>query len=590
MSKLSKQRAKEEFLETIDIVDKSAILEEIRGDIGDDDLYTYFVKKDAFCTDELKENDINEFLLKCYSDWYFLHKNTGNDNPMAVKVLSEYEFAPVNLTGNSCFELVKNGQYNDVLPVFFQYINKLEEKYFICVDVAELYNRTFKGSSYDVRLYINLRADKLLDFAKDFLDKAYLEEFPALLKILNNDYRCDTITIYTDYEYVEKVIELIEAMKEESRSIFEGVGPVNTLLGSINDYIGFGEQLSNNATYFGSRCRALSSIKKCASEQLIRKGIVAEEKKLIFRKDGSSYTATEYLQMLIEKNAIKLVEKKIDEIESSGIESSEELDRLYAIRDNVSIGVDLKGEVDKLKKSITRKNVDYRLELEGIGEDNFDYVDKLFRLFTPQDMRIMKDYSLRDEKAIVAKQVFKTSENFAGVSTREFLEAYFRAELGVLIKDIIDEEIRSAKRTHQSGVLVNIKKKACQRLSIILKNILDDNDDGREYITDAINDYVRILSTGALENVEISVEGRVVSIDKDINEDIVSLIPSLQDEVNKLAIDSEFIDNILEEFGINKDNLCINKQTKNICKRKERKKKEQREFYYNPDGYLSMTR
>ena len=135
MSKLSKQRAKERFLRNVDSVDKDAVLDEIRT-CEESDLYTYFVRANAFKTGVLDPKDINEFLLKVYSDWYFLHKNTPNKNARAVKVLSEYEFAPVNLAGDSCLQLVKNGEYKDVLPVFFQYTNKLEEKYFICVKIA----------------------------------------------------------------------------------------------------------------------------------------------------------------------------------------------------------------------------------------------------------------------------------------------------------------------------------------------------------------------------------------------------------------------------------------------------------------------
>ena len=127
----------------------------------------------------------------------------------------------------------------------------------------------------------------------------------------------------------------------------------------------------------------------------------------------------------------------------------------------------------------------------------------------------------------------------------------------------------------------------CQKLSIILKHILNDTDEGRLYIGDAINDYVRILSTDAFDSVEVSIDGRKITIDKDINSDIISLLPSMQEDVNKLALDSGFIDNILEGFGINIENLCINKETKNITKKQQKKKAEQREYYYNPEGYLS---
>ena len=62
MSKLSKQRAKESFLENVDIVNKDKLIEEVGSITTTDDLYTYFIKKDAFATGTLEDKDINVFL------------------------------------------------------------------------------------------------------------------------------------------------------------------------------------------------------------------------------------------------------------------------------------------------------------------------------------------------------------------------------------------------------------------------------------------------------------------------------------------------------------------------------------------------
>ncbi|MGN0961098.1 MAG: hypothetical protein ACI4PF_02725 [Christensenellales bacterium] len=586
MSKLSKQRAKEELLKSVEPVTKETAFDEIKNNTEGLDLYTYFVTKDAFKTGILQESDINEFLIRVYSDWYFLHKNTANKNPKAVKILSEYEFSPVNLSGNRCFELVKNGRYKDVLPVFFQYINKLEDRYFICVKTDELYNRKFDNFKYEVRLYINLPCEKLLEFAKEFLDKAYTEEFPALLKILNNDYRCDTVTIYTDYEYAQKVIDVINEIKVETKSIFEVVGPVSKLLGNIDDYIGFGEQLENNATYFSSRCQALSSINRFAGLETLRDGIVAKEKQIIFMKDGTKYTPTEYLTYLVERNAVRLVEDKIQELEKDGIECGEELDRLYSMRENVGIGVDLEKEVNNLKKSLTHK-LNYSLKINGVGEDNYNYLNKLYNLFTTEDERLLKFAGDKERKNKIKSKLFKCTEEFSGVNTKEFLDIYFKAELGIVLKEFIDNELEGVKRTKQSEVLNNIKKKSITRLKCILKSILDDGDEGREYINDCIYDYVRILSTGSTENVQVYIDGRELTIDKDINTDILSMLPELEQKFENLSVSIGFIDKTLAEFGINKDNLCINKQTKNIFKERVKEDNLASRYYYNPEGYLS---
>ena len=77
MSKLSKQRAKEKFLSTIEMVDKELVLEEIKKNDNKEDLYTYFTTLSAFNTETISDKDINEFVSKAYADWYFYTKIIG---------------------------------------------------------------------------------------------------------------------------------------------------------------------------------------------------------------------------------------------------------------------------------------------------------------------------------------------------------------------------------------------------------------------------------------------------------------------------------------------------------------------------------
>ena len=79
MAKSRKDRLKEEFLSTITGVDTKTILDEVRA-LNDEDIYTHFITKDAVCSGKIEDAVMNEFLLKVYSDWYFLHKNTFNRN------------------------------------------------------------------------------------------------------------------------------------------------------------------------------------------------------------------------------------------------------------------------------------------------------------------------------------------------------------------------------------------------------------------------------------------------------------------------------------------------------------------------------
>ena len=81
-----------------------------------------------------------------------------------------------------------------------------------------------------------------------------------------------------------------------------------------------------------------------------------------------------------------------------------------------------------------------------------------------------------------------------------------------------------------------------------------------------IDDYIRILSTGALEDVEIYVLGKKIDITSDIGKEILSKFPELKNKIDKLSKSREFIDNVLISFGINKDNISVNTSTKNYAK------------------------
>lgn len=590
MSKLSKQRAKESFLQNVEGVLKEDALQ-LLNNAGGEDLYTYVVQEGAFKSGVLDDKDIGEFLLKVYSDWYFLHKNTFNNDISAVKVLSEGKFAPVNLEGDGIFDLIKMGEFSQCLPISFQYINKLEDKYFICIKTDSLYNRTYNHATYDCRLYLNIKCDRILDFAREFVDRAYMIEFPAIVKVLNNDERFDTITIYTDYEYAQIVVDLINTIRKECSYIFnKSLGKTSSMLGLINDYIGFGEEKSLDRTYLMSRCSALASLHENAGYKMLKEGVVAEEKKIIVRNDGSTYTPTEYIYYLIEKNATKLIENKIDSIEASGVEKSAELDNLYAMRDDLSIGIDMDKEVSSFKRSLTRKDK-YSLEVEGLGEDVFDYEGKLYRLFSSENDRVLCRHTGMAKKDLINGHIFQTTDSFKGVNTREFLNEYFKEKLAVVIKEVIDNELTILKRGKMSGILFELKKKACTKLKSILASIIDDEDEGRVYVGRAVNDYVRILSSNALESVQISIDGRAISLDENINADIISLLPELKEDIDKMSITIEHVDKILGDFDINFDNLCLNKTSKNINKpKKVKEEKEEFRYYYNPEGYLTKDK
>ena len=580
---LKKIKAKEKFLSEVEEVDRSELLKVLAENASGLDLYTYFVTLNAHKTDEVDLNSIQELILKLYSDWYFLTKNS-NTTVETVKLFDNYRFSPLGINKDECFSLVRGKEFGNTIPISIEYTNKLQEKFFTSIRVDKLYNMNVGEQIFGCRLYLNLPSRKILLFVEEFLERCYLEILPCNIKFFNSDDRCDNVIIYCDYEYAEKIVDIIETIKEDYAFKLDGVGEVNPLLGKVNDYIGFGEQ-PVKGTYFTSRTFALESIQKMAMGEVLKNTLIAPEERVIYRKDGTSYSPTEYLAYLIEKITIELIDEKIYKLESlqEKMNNESELVSLYRLRENLSQSVDIDREVKKLKKSFTR-NENYSVNIEGIGSKEYNFIEKLYNLFTPVEDKYLKKVSEKDKKKIVSSVVFRPSISFEGVDTKEYLYNLFKHELSIALDNILENEIEETKYSRQSSILNNLKVKSCMRLKAVIKAILNDDDDGKELVDSCINDYIRILSCDSLESVQVEVNGIKVNLDENISEIIKSTFPQLKENVDNLTLDNEYIDAMLIHYGINPNNFAVNDITNIVGKKRNRGKRGSRShFYYDPE-------
>ena len=580
---LKKIKAKEKFLSEVEEVDRSELLKVLAENASGLDLYTYFVTLNAHKTDEVDLNSIQELILKLYSDWYFLTKNS-NTTVETVKLFDNYRFSPLGINKDECFSLVRGKEFGDTIPISIEYTNKLQEKFFTSIRVDKLYNMNVGEQIFGCRLYLNLPSRKILLFVEEFLERCYLEILPCNIKFFNSDDRCDNVIIYCDYEYAEKIVDIIETIKEDYAFKLDGVGEVNPLLGKVNDYIGFGEQ-PVKGTYFTSRTFALESIQKMAMGEVLKNTLIAPEERVIYRKDGTSYSPTEYLAYLIEKITIELIDEKIYKLESlqEKMNNESELASLYKLRENLSQSVDIDREVKKLKKSFTR-NENYSVNIEGIGSKEYNFIEKLYNLFTPVEDKYLKKVSEKDKKKIVSSVVFRPSISFEGVDTKEYLYNLFKHELSIALDNILENEIEETKYSRQSSILNNLKVKSCMRLKAVIKAILNDDDDGKELVDSCINDYIRILSCDSLESVQVEVNGIKVNLDENISEIIKSTFPQLKENVDNLTLDNGYIDAMLIHYGINPNNFAVNNITNIVGKKRIRGKRGMRShFYYDPE-------
>lgn len=596
MPNLNKLKKKERFLSKIEGVDESAVMEFLKANEGLD-LYTYVVSNGAFASGEIDLKELQEFLQKIYADWYFLAKNKKGHDIDKDTLLFNSKYSPANMTKKEIFQMLKSNEYDRFIPIYFQNIDDSNEGYYVCISADKLYDYD-EDLEMMARLYINFPAEKVIDFTKEVLDRCYMQDLPLFIKFFSNDYRNDNVIIYADFEHVEQIVKMIEEIKSDYPMMFEKVGDVSPLLGRVNDYIGFGEH-TRGTTYLKSRVDALENINNIACNEVVRENIVADEKKIIFRKDGKNFTSSEYLLFLIERNCMEIIDRKINALENSKEKMNvHKLKKLYILRENINKYLDLQNEVNKLKKSITRNN-DYRLDLSKVekvnmddnyqvfdenDKDTFNYINKLYNLFSTADEKMISDNSKDTKKHLIATKVFEPTKSFLGNDTKEFLTKFFKEELLVIFKQILDDKLTEVKYQKRNSLLSNLKLKECAMLKQLIKAILNDGDDGRELIDRCIDDFIRILSIGSNEIVQIYYKGKWLDLNSDLCRVIVDKFPELQKRVNELTKNREFIGNILEKNNINKENICINNTTKNYCKKRENKKVQQRQSYayYEP--------
>lgn len=596
MSNLKIIKEKERFLSNVIGVDGERVISILNSLSDDTDLYTYFVTAGACKTGAVDESELYDFLHKLYADFYCI--NSGRDDKIVMPLFLDSRYSPAKISPKTLFKVIFDNVFRGIMPIGIQSINKLEDKYFVRVDVGKLYAMNM-DNSMSLRLYINMPTTEIIDFVREYIDRSSRDEVPSVIKFLTSDDRCDTVVIYTDYLCVSKIVSIIEEIKSDYPRIFRKVGKVSDLLCSINDYIGFGEMVDGKKTYFMSRTEVLSKIKTSAKMQVLKNTLVSAEKKVIVKSDKLSFTPTEYLLYIITKVAGEMIEKKIVALENqletieNASESNElnqsaddiklELDKMYALLECVEKEIVSTKEVEKLKKVLTRSE-EYSLKIGGIDDGKYVFIDKLFNLFAKNEEKYASYKSEDKKKLVIARAIFRPTVNVDGINTKEFLMDFFRVTLADAISAIIDDSEEELDRTKRSSILSSLKQKQIMRLKIILRLILNDSDDGKEYIERCVLDYIRILSMEESDNVEVFIDGNKVVLDYDIGEGIIKMLPELSQKYDELKCNNNFIDNILVENGINAENIGLKHNSKNVCKVKiiEQEKKE-REFYYK--GY-----
>ncbi len=294
------------------------------GLYDDDDTYNYIIEQyshKSITVDKVESfnKDLEELLDVVYTEWHrYIVYN------YVLGAFNEIDDEKVQETVNVIIEDLRNKR--KLLPQtirksgykkFFNSINAVLPKSALNMFYNQEFERNgflhinspFYNNKTNVRLYLNLKYENIVKFAKEFYNKCVDKNQDFYFKFASEDLRNDTFLVYTSYEKANDFIEIIREIKREKPYLFDGAEKINPLLGRIDGYIGFGEEpLYKHSSFNTERC-IINDL--CDKEiwNSIRK-IINQNCKIRNRR-GEELTFDEYLDYKIRQLLIENIDYKI---------------------------------------------------------------------------------------------------------------------------------------------------------------------------------------------------------------------------------------------------------------------------------------
>ena len=592
---------KQNVLEQVEAVAVKDVIDGIHASQDYDNIYEHFVCDKAFKTGYIPNKDIYALLEECYMDWFFLalHQNTRNMSHTLAKCYSQLktyrDFHPSNMKGKDYFNFFKfkgSGLFkaDGFLPIEIVKTGEGEDNFIVSIytDLLHFMGETLENR--EVRLYLNVTSEYIISVVKELLHRSYSESVPMKINFTNSDNRADTIILCTDYMHANAVIDMIRNIREDFTYMFED-GVVPELLGKIDGFIGFGEQPKNNNTYFSERANAFRELFSDSIDGMLAKLLTKESTAKILNRNNDMLTIDEYLYELVKRTTLKRIDMMLSNVQAEESEPEDQaakentINMLYNLRaefkrDDISKENEavMKKEVSKLKEAMTRSG-EYSLKqnlVVGSKElevsDDYDFINKLFRTFATDKMCRIVDrndkktmsrlinsimYPISNEKV---KRVQGDTVSVEVVLYDMFKEAILK-ELNIKIQSLkADSDIAT-----QNRIFASYKSRELKRFMKFLNKIDADDDEGKNYVYDAIYDYLRALIEGKAQVVELWLDEntKITLVDR-FKDKLYNLFPELNTRLTKMISDKKFYEDILLKYDINPNNIALNSNTLSV--------------------------
>ena len=136
------------------------------------------------------------------------------------------------------FSFIQDFSFAGIMsPIYFQ------EKHFCHFYINELsLERKKLDKQVETRLYLNIKPKNIVQLANKLIDNALKLNSPLLFKVALKNGRNDNVVLYTNYEDIYSLINLIELTKQKNPDLFDGCNVENPFMAKIKGYIGYGDE------------------------------------------------------------------------------------------------------------------------------------------------------------------------------------------------------------------------------------------------------------------------------------------------------------------------------------------------------------
>lgn len=402
-------------------------------------------------TKPIKKDDLLGFYKYAYDVWFDyisqLNENNycGKTYESIIKIKTEERFKKNNMTPEDCEKFIFEGYDKEFSESGLRFLQsqrkeKVDEDFSDFVHVFPF----GRPGNIDCRLYLNLKSENILELGKILAKKCFQKHFRIYYKFWTGmNERNDTFLIYTNYNRVQDIIDILKETKSEKPEIFDGAEKSNGLLLMIDGFIGFGEDPSYKHSSFNSeRADALDeffddSFKKQAN-------LIGNYTGTIHNLRGADLNLQEYLKYLLNRSFLETVHSRQTEI------MNKHYPKIYKTNEQIKDYIEIQTKIYKACKNKVPNSVEKQIDdnvvkvIERLKSGNFPstiyftfktqkaslsnfsegYAKEVLKKYGSLDYHLKLDLNLREKLFSVFDVKNKMEKDITATSLKPYFEKH----------------------------------------------------------------------------------------------------------------------------------------------------------------------